>query len=289
MRSLLAFSLVFLSVALHTQELAAADNEVTDVPIDIIGRVMFTKVTINGEGPLTFIVDTGATETILTPRAAQKVGVLRSRIPSSVNKKMVKTINVGKAEVRNMSVSLLDPPQALSLRLDRGIDYHGILGYTFLSRYLVTIDYEKKRMLLRSLAKVRRQKAYRKPAADGSHTVGFSIRDGLIYANGEVNGRGPVVFLVDTGAAETLLTPVAAKALKIKHGKFPGHEDVGFATLERVSLASAEVKNVPTIIHVIPQDKGKTIRYHGILGHPFLSKFVITFNYRDRVLTMKPN
>lgn len=268
---------------------SARDEQETEVPIEIEGRVIFTKVKINGQGPLTFIVDTGATETVLTPRAAQKIGLVRSRIPSNVNRKLAKSLSVGDATVRNISVFLMDPPQALSLRLDKGINYHGILGYTFLSRYLVTIDYKKKTMKLTPLSAVRRQRARRKPGEDGSHTVGFQVKDRLIYAGGEVNGRGPITFLVDTGAAETLLMPATAKALRIKAGKFPGHKNVGFTTLDSVSLGSAEVKKVPAIVHVIPQDKGKAVSYHGIIGYQFISNFVVSFNYRDRVLTLKPN
>jgi len=289
MRSTSFFLCLSVLLVLSAAESFAGDKEKTEVPIEIAGRVILVKVKINDEGPLTFIVDTGATETVLTPRAAQKVGVLRSRIPTALNRKMVKSISVGNTEVRNLMVFLMDPPQALSLRLDKGIDYHGILGYTFLSRYLFTIDYKNKKLVLQPLSGVRRQKAYRKPDKNGNHTVAFQVKDRLVYSEGEVNGRGPVKWLVDTGAAETLLTPVAAKALKIKPGKLPGHDNVGLATLDNVSLGSATVKKVPTIVHVIPQDKGKVIHYHGIIGYPFLSRFAVTFNYRDLVITLKPN
>ena len=273
------FMLFFLLPAV----LSHADNKKAqeDVPIKIAGRVIFVDVTVNNKGPLSFILDTGATETIITPRTAKDVGI---RGYNRNKKGTVKSIAVGNAKTRNLKAFLLDPPQALSLRLDHGIDYKGILGYTYLSRFVTTIDYKNLRLHLTPIAKYQRPKT-----AKNVITVPFRLKNNLIHATGTVNGKGPVIFLVDTGSSEMLLLPKPAKQLGIKASPMKGYKDVGFTHINTITLGKAKVFNVPTIIHTIPQDRKSTPTYHGILGYPFLSNFKVTVNYRDRILLLTPN
>lgn len=109
-------------------------------PVRLDGGVVRVETEVNGRGPFMFILDTGATETLVTPRVAKDLG-LEVRGPSATQKKaIVQVLAVGDAVVSNLEVFVFDPPQALSLRIDRGVNYHGILGATFLSRYEVRLD-----------------------------------------------------------------------------------------------------------------------------------------------------
>ena len=261
----------------------AGDN-FPELPIEIIGRVIFVKGTVNEKGPLNFILDTGATETVLTLPTAERAGL---RVPGNTEKKkaVVESVIIGNAVARNLIVYVFDPPQALSLRLDKGIDYHGILGYTFLSRYVTTIDFRRKKVKFVPI--VLYQKRNNKLPA-GTSVVSFQVHDSLILAPASIGRKRPVSFLVDTGSAEVLLLPDIAAALKVPSTPLPGYENVRQTALEYITLGGATVSNVTTIVTTPSQDRHSKIPYEGILGHPFLSSFIVTVNYRDKELTLTP-
>lgn len=251
------------------------------VPMEIIGRVIFLKGEVNGKGPLNLILDTGATDTVITPRTAERVG-----LRSSEGKGIAKTVAVGGVTATNLGVYVFDPPQALSLRLDRGADYHGILGYTFLSRYVTTINY--RRQTVRFGPPARAGSRMKTTVPPGTRVIPFEIRRKLIYAKGRVNSKGPLTFLVDTGAADTLLFPRTAEALKLAAEPLPGYPGVRFAQL-MISLGDAVAPEVPTVVHAVPHDAGASQQSDGILGHPFLSNFVVTVDYQAGQLLLTPN
>ena len=258
-----------------------------EVPIQVAGRVIFLKGTVNGQGPLTFILDTGATETVLTPRAAQRLGIVARPSPGEQQKSRAGSIAVGDAAVRDLPIRVFDPPQALPLRLDQGVDYNGLLGYTFLERFITSIDYRRLRVRFTPLAAQRSQSGPAGAANPASYPVPFEVRDGLIEAKGYVNGKGPLRLLVDTGSAEILLMPRAAHALDLKASSRPGYPQVCFTTLDSLVLGTVGITNLPAIVHVLPQET-TPVTYDGIVGYPFLSCFHVTINYRDRLLTLAP-
>ena len=278
-------SCVFLSLAFS--DTARAGKDEVHLPTTIESRVIFVQIQVNGKGPFTFILDTGATETIMTPPTAERLG-LHPLGGSRAKKTMVTSIGLGNATVRNLTAFIFDPPQALPLRLDKGINYHGILGYTFLHRFVTTIDYRHERVTLIRTLKYRRPSSKNKQEADVYH-LPFRLLRNLIHARGRINGeKRSVTFLVDTGSAETLLLPRTASLFDIPTSPLPNYEHVGFARLKKLDMAGAVVSSVPTIIHALPHEQSPKTSYDGILGYPFLSNFVVTINYRDKQLTLQP-
>jgi len=259
----------------------------SDAPVDIVGRVIFIQGTVNGQGPFKCILDTGATETVITPTVARQTKVTSHRVSPNQAKGSVQSIQAGGAGVSNLQVYVFDPPQALSLRLDKGMDYGVILGYTFLYRFVTTIDYAHK--AVRFLPAGSAPKLARKAApGEQRFIVPFEVSGGSILAKGTINGRGTATFLVDTGSAEVLITPKLGKSLGIKAAAEAGHPEVGFATVEQLAFGEATAANVPVIIHALPNEGQAAGRYDGIVGYPFLSNFKVTVNYRDKLLILEP-
>ena len=262
--------------------LVAGNTGATEVPFEIVGGIVLVKASLNGTAPLPFILDTGATECLLTPQAANRVGLGPA---SGAGEKMARSVAVGEHTVPAMSFIIHDPLQAISLRLDQGINYAGILGYPFLSKFAFSIDYQRKRLDL--LGGVASGTALKRPQA--GIRVPFVLRDRLIHVTGMINGRGPVTFIVDTGSAEVLLLPQAAEKLRLPALSANRADGIRFTTLERISVGQATVTNVPAIIHRLHREGAGALSYDGILGYPFLSQFKTTFNYQDKVLILEPN
>ena len=264
----------------------ATDLVPGEYPVEIAGRVILVKTTVNGRGPFTFILDTGATETVVTPPAARRAGIAAGTDRGVVARGMARVLAVGEVAVTNLPVLVVDPPQALSLRLDKGINYGGILGYTFLSPHITIIDYRRQRISFMPVVPTFAGHPRSFPAT-GAIEIPFTLRDRLIHVMGFVNGRGPFTFLFDTGSAEVLLLPKALETLGLAASDLRP-DGVRFTTLARVKVGGAEVFDVPAIVQRPPQEGAHALTYDGILGYPFLSHFRVVINYHDRLIVLLP-
>lgn len=115
--------------------------------------VILVAATVDGHGPFRFILDTGASTTILSPLVARRAGVTtnaRARAASAYGSKpvglgRVRTLKVGNAEARNLRVAVVS--MAYLNRTTR-LRIGGILGYNFLRRFCITSDYPSRRLFL---------------------------------------------------------------------------------------------------------------------------------------------
>jgi clan AA aspartic protease (TIGR02281 family) len=132
---------------------AAAARETT-VPLEHGLGVWTAQVVVNDRHTARFLVDTGSSVTVVSPRLAAEVGIAgtaggtpvelhtlggRTVGPSAT----ATSLRVGDLEVRDAPVVLNDP----------GPGFDGILGNTFLGRYRVTVDADRRQLQLRLLAR----------------------------------------------------------------------------------------------------------------------------------------
>ena len=118
---------------------------------------MLVEARINGKGPYLLIFDLGAPITLLSNRASEAAGVVKTDAPRSFLFAMRGEAEVGKLEVGSLTVTKLpvvvfDHPvlKALEQITSRRID--GIMGFTFFARYKTTIDYVEHRMTFEPVA-----------------------------------------------------------------------------------------------------------------------------------------
>jgi hypothetical protein len=120
------------------------------VPLEPGLGVWITPVIVNGTHTGRFLVDTGSSVTVVSPAFARVLGVApqgpservelqtlagRTAGPSAI----VASLRVGSAEVRDAPIVLHDPGSGLD----------GILGNTFLGRYRMTVDGDRRQLHLR--------------------------------------------------------------------------------------------------------------------------------------------
>ncbi|HEY3065047.1 MAG TPA: retropepsin-like aspartic protease [Methylomirabilota bacterium] len=126
----------------------------TEVPIQIVNNVPRVAARINGSPQVAFlIVDTGAAATILSPRLADRLGIV---VPAQAPRRniqivggqmvpvvrtVVSMIQIGAAVVENLEVGVYD-----AVPTEPTVD--GILGGDVLHRFTVTLDHASRRMLL---------------------------------------------------------------------------------------------------------------------------------------------
>ena len=123
------------------------------VPFEL-GKSPWIIVTaqINQSKPAKFILDTGASSSVLDPSFVKSHGIVGTEeIPMMGATGMITahmahqvSISVGKRKVDGLDVAIADIVSPLSE--SAGIELSGVIGYDFLKGSLVSIDYPKKRI-----------------------------------------------------------------------------------------------------------------------------------------------
>ena len=126
----------------------------TTVPLEHGLGVWTAQVVVNDNHLARFLVDTGSSVTVVSPRLAAAAGIAGTAGGSPVElhtlggrtvgpSATAASLRVGDLEVRDAPVVLHDP----------GPGFDGILGNTFLGRYRVTVDADRRQLQLRLLAR----------------------------------------------------------------------------------------------------------------------------------------
>jgi hypothetical protein len=133
---------------------AASNSNTVTIPLEVLRtRHIAVQTRINGEGPFRLVLDTGAPITFINRRLAAQLGLIKPEAASTPSiigmggQVSVKTLEVGDAKSENVPVIILDHPIVEMIgQIEGGID--GIVGYTFWSRYRMTLDYQAKQVTL---------------------------------------------------------------------------------------------------------------------------------------------
>jgi predicted aspartyl protease len=183
--------------------LPASAQEPTPPPLfdsrtrtDRIGRLL-VPVTINGQGPFRFVLDTGANRSVLTPQLAAHLS-----LPVSTTKRLTMTGVTGSAAVPTVAVDHLKVGDVelheVQLPVSAGLseDVSGTLGVDALPDTRVLLDFARGRIQI--------QKAHREVATDGFQRIRGQCRfERLLIVRATV-GRVSVRAVVDTGSQFTL-------------------------------------------------------------------------------------
>jgi predicted aspartyl protease len=173
------------------------DPASTAVKLREIDTRMTVPVLINGKGPFRFIVDSGATRTVISGTLAARLGLPSAGIvplhsvggESDVPAVHIDSLYVGALPAKEIVAPVLDEANLGGL---------GILGIDTLKGKKVVID------LVRHAMSVEPADKYVAPAADGEIVVTARSRFGqLVLADADVAGQ-KIYAIVDTGSMVTL-------------------------------------------------------------------------------------
>ena len=126
---------------------SAQSSSVAVVPMQFRGLMPVIEVTLNGQGPFVFAIDTGAgpladiDTSVATRLNLQPVGKVRSGDPSGENDRELETTRIdsiafGGVDFRNVTAVIR---QQRITSTYPNVD--GILGFTLFTDYLLTLDY----------------------------------------------------------------------------------------------------------------------------------------------------
>lgn len=177
---------------------------------DQIGRIL-APVTVNGRGPFRFMVDTGATHTVLAASLLPKLGLTANTqaranvhgINGSVQAPtaLVLSLDAGALHLRDAQIPVLSGPVL------KGID--GIIGLDALNGRSMTVDFEHDRISIGS--------AFSGVPLDEAVVPARLVSQRLFEVDAQVAGI-PVKAVIDTGGPRTLGNVALLRAVEHKTG-----------------------------------------------------------------------
>jgi predicted aspartyl protease len=274
----------------------------TDLPLQLVNNLVFVSVRVGSSEPLSFILDTGASATVLNRTVAERLGLdLHASEDARTGGGSVQTasatgvtLSVGSMSLPDVTVVAIDL-SGLQAGLGRPVD--GILGYEIFRRYVVAIDYAANTVRLHDPTE------YRMP--EKATFLPIVIEDQIPFAQVQLlrptGDTTDAKVEVDTGqtGAMTLVKPyvdtnqlVAAQqpTVRIRTGAILS----GGVTAEVVRIAGVRLGRflvTNPIVNVTPDADGAGVSGGtvGLLGGEVLRRFTVTVDYSRSRIILEPN
>ena len=258
--------------------------------------LLLIPATVNDRGPYTFILDTGAGASLLSPRLADDLGVVTtgSKEGTGAGGKVVVSLGsldslaIGEARRAPMPIAITAEVDRIGAAVGTGID--GDVGFDFLKDYRVSIDYQKQIVRLT-------QGTYDVVAGapPTRSEVAFRLASPvkpLVLVGAFVDGKGPYTFALDTGASMTAVSPALASTLKIETGEDVSMTGAGGmlkAAVGRVAslaVGAASLENLSVVVSDFLEMIGQAVGgpLDGVVGYNFLRRFRVTIDYPNSML-----
>lgn len=256
------------------------------------------KARINGQGPFTVVLDSGASVNLISSEVARRLGLkLGDQMPIAgmsasvtVQHTAVKSVQIGGLMLRNQPFEVIDVPYGLS---------HGskeplvaVIGYPVFRRLAIQINYHERKVTFYDGPTFRHQ-------GHGTEIPMHTSHDWLV-ADGTVQGV-PGMFSLDTGQENVALNLfhrfVQRTAIDKKLGKsFCGVAGEGFGgaqhgcfTRSKLALGNVAAGNLVTTLSRDTSAISSTTTIAGNIGTGFFRKFTVTFDAIHQKLFLEKN
>lgn len=279
------------------------------IPVEILNNMIVVPVVLNNQIPLKFILDTGVRTTVLTQKTFSDIlGLDYSKeivISGPGKEKMIEafvtdnvTLDLPGIKGTGHSMLVLQKDY-LELRNYLGAEVHGILGYELFSRFIVHMDYERKRIILYLPERFKKKRGYQVLPITVEDTKPFVKVKTRISETTTMDAK----FLMDTGASHGLILDpetderitIPEKNLNSVIGRGLGgviHGKIG--RIKSLELGKYKINN---IIANFPDPNSytdtliskSTIYRNGAIGGEILSRFNVIYNFPSEEVYIKKN
>lgn len=250
-------------------------KEENKIPFRQVLGAPIVECIINGKGPFEILLDLGSYDVAVRPYMSKKLGMKMGTHKV--------TFSIGKSVVKDLKFSIADAPQWEQFEINEGLkNVAGVCGYPFLHNFIITIDYKNNTLGLDPHGTKNDSEKPRK----GETRVKFDLRECRIFVKASINGKGPYTLLLDSGANFVFLTRKTAKELSLQ---FDSDETAKLKSvaIDEAKAVDLEAKKIPGGIEAERIYEKEFGKIDGILGHPFLKHFVVTIDYKKKVIKLK--
>jgi predicted aspartyl protease len=242
-------------------------NQAT-VTVPMVGSktLPLLNVTINGKGPYRFLLDTGASVTLLQMRVADelKLPVLR---PGDTSKLLAAaSLEIGGARFEDLVVG--------ASAWDEQID--GVIGFNLFADCLFTMDYPRQRLSIRKGSL---------PRTNGKDIFTYGLDRRCPTLDVRIGGT-PMTFLIDTGAAQSIVIPEAAAAtFAFVDGLRAGPALSTFNIAKSSARVGRYAGDLALGIHIIASPSVYVWADEiPVIGSALLQDFILTFDQKNRTV-----
>ncbi len=132
-------------------------KEVSTLPFTQINHRPFVKVTINGKGPLRFVIDTGASLSVISDKAAERIGIkavarggnaraIGGTGTFPITYGLLDSLTIGESKIEAVPVYIRTVHNSSDTPEDEKAD--GYIGLSVLANFAVTLDYQSRQLTL---------------------------------------------------------------------------------------------------------------------------------------------
>ena len=262
------------------------------------------NVSVNGGSPIGFLLDTGADQNVINSTRLEKFGLktyAHTTTTGGGNSAEYAyaagaTFALPGVELRNQHVSVIDQT---GLERALGVKLGGILGYDFISRFVLDIDYQNQRITLHD------SRTWKYSGSGVMVPVVFD--NGIPHAYGSIGvptkPEIPAYFVVDFGAAETAtLTSAFVKSNDLTRlartnatvNRPTGLETQFFAQnnvrghLQQLTIGGLTVNNVPVNMSVNTTGAYASTNFSGTVGETIYSRYHCYLDYSNYRIILEP-
>lgn len=194
------------------------------IPFEMPNRIPFVVMQAEAGAvrPVRVLLDTGngaPFALIVSPELATRAGAAATGAPDSrsaaalgdaavpFRPALLPSFTLGPIVLRDLPVGISPAVEAVARQLNSPVD--AILGHQFVAGRTVSIDY------------AHRQVDFEAAAGPAARAILFTLAPGrpLTLVRVTVNGRGPFLMVLDSGASTSLVSPATAAAAGIEAGQ----------------------------------------------------------------------
>ena len=248
---------------------------------------------------LNFVLDTGSGGISLDSTTVEKL-----KIPTQQSEKSIRGI-AGIKKVAFAYDHTLSMPGIQVKQLDfhinnydlltsvYGIKIDGIIGYSFLRRYIVHLDFDKRVMEVYAPGRFKYPKGGQliRPNFSTLPLMQATIQDSKTLLSRYIfdTGAGLCFLLSRDFVDDSMVFKSKRKFFLTQAEGLGGKKQMEIAVMKSIKIGNYKFKKVP--VHIFEDDYNVTNypTMGGLIGNDLLRRFNITLNYPDQSIHLKPN
>jgi len=294
---------IFTKVAKNTDRASSADL-LTVVPFTTLSSgIIVLRARLNDiADTLNFLLDTGSGGVSLdsstvsyyhlhvspSERIIRGIGSIRR-----VNYVFDQTLNLPNLKVKNLNFHINDYELLSSVY---GVRINGVIGFSFLNRYIVKVDYDNNLLKILSPGKMKYPKNGQlfqilKPVINGIPVFDAFVSDSGNHTNHFYfdTGAGLCFLMSEDYVRDSSILQKGNKTIMTQAEGLGGKTSMKLSIVREIKIGDYTFKKVPAHIY---KDEYNVTAYPllgGLIGNDLLRRFNLIINYAEREIYLKPN
>lgn len=302
-------SVYFTPSLIHSQSFGFEFNDnksVETIPFEYINGFIVVEVLFNQTFPLKFIVDTGASNTIISKKEiislfnlpyGRTFEIYGADLSTVLYAHLVKSVHLSASNLRapHQDILVLEEDYFDFQRIT-GLDIHGVLGADMFRRHILKINYKSRTLTLHKPDSKRlKQKGFKEIDMVIQKSKPYIVAKTTLANNTELNTK----LLIDTGASTALLLDTNSdESLTLPDNIILGNLGFGLGgtmqgyigRVNSLEFGKYTLDDVICRFQEVPKDTIKNIvDRNGIIGNYILDRFSIIIDYPQARFFIKPS